>query len=191
MDSDLDGVAKRIADEASLMSPQEGDAHIRQQTKDFPEGIRALLLTMSSHMAEQSRTAAAVLAASLASNDLMHHNLNEERAEAGTDKLVQKLKEHGFYAGLIGFLVCLVLVFVMAPLNPTQWWVIRVLMCMCGALVSTAFCGFLNVKARIGVLAMAAGGGFGIFVITYFFNPPSLPPVEAGADQSQESAAIK
>ena len=156
---EADARAKDIAERAALLSPDEGDRLIREETKDFPAGMRSLLLAQSAKYAEVKR-------------------MNEQSNQGEMQRFAMKLQKWGFWAGFGSFLIALILVFVFPKITPAQWWVIRVMLCLSGACISAAFSGVINVKGTIGVFAISAAGGFGIFILTFFFNPPSLDPVE-------------
>lgn len=175
---EADAAATQIAEEAARLSPEEGDRLIREQTKDFPSGLRTLLLTQSSKLAEHKRLSDAQL------------SIEERRGESLTEKMAAQARDHGrreavgafrrktFWVGVVGILISVVLVFSFSQMNAQQWFTLRLMLSGSVALVSYAFAGSIGVEGRIGAYVISAAGGFAVFCLTYLVNPPPLPPIE-------------
>jgi hypothetical protein len=151
--------AKQIAERAALLPPTEGDRLIRAETKDFPDGIRQLLMMYSAKLAEQIRI----------------ERRPATRRKSRTESSNPQLKVAGFVTGVAALATVVILIVqIPAPTAP-QWWVFRFVASLGGAGFTTALCGFLELKTRWHVLALVAGGGFAVFCLTYLWNPPALP----------------
>lgn len=162
---ELNAKAMKVATQAAQLSPKEGDQFIRDNTQDFPDGIKALLLTISAQRAEEKRNSEAKLKMATSNN-------RHERSHSM--KILNKSTSIGI--GLI--VVALTLLFAFPHLTPAQWFGIRLMLVIAVCLLSNLLSGALNVKGNVGRFAIAATAGFAMFVILYFWNPPSLPPVE-------------
>jgi hypothetical protein len=152
--------AKRLAERAALLPPEEGDRLIRMETKDFPDGIRQLLMTFSAKLAEQIRL-----------------ERGRTQRETAPDAANPNLKTAGFIIGVAALTSVLTLVVFIPTPTPPQWWVFRFVASLGGAGFTTALCGFLELRAKWHVLAVVAGGGFAVFCLTYLWNPPALAAV--------------
>ena len=168
---ELNARAIEIAEHASQLSSAAGDEYIRAHTRDFPDGIRLLIITMSSKNADERRHASTKI-------NIATSIQRDDRKQS------QKILTLSVQLGLAIFVIALILVFVFPDLRPAQWFTVRLLLIIGACLFSNLFSGALNVKGTIGRFAIAATAGFAVFVLTYFFNPPSLPPVESPKTQA-------
>ena len=153
--------AKRIAERAALLPPREGDRLIRAETRDFPEGMRQLLMMYSAKLAEQIRIERGVTARATMTEATSVH-----------------LKLAGFVIGVAALAAVLILIVWIPAPTAAQWWIFRFVASLGGAGFTTALSGFLELRARWHVLLLVASGGFAVFCLTYLWNPPALEAMQ-------------
>lgn len=158
---EIEAMAKELADRAILLSPENGDKLIRSEALKFPEGIKRLLLQDSARFAEQKR---------IFSTMAKH---TKELAEASRN---HTLKVWGARVGVGGLLLALLVVLIIPHPSTPQMIVIRLIAAMGAAGFASVLTGFLEIKAKWGILVIIGGGGFAVFWLTYFYNPPAVTP---------------
>ena len=80
-----------------------------------------------------------------------------------------------FVFGVVFLAVLLALIVWIPNPTPAQLMLFRITIALAAGGIAAVIPGFLNVNISLGKrLVIAAGGALAVFIITYFYNPPSI-----------------
>ncbi|MFL6448882.1 MAG: hypothetical protein ACJ746_14525 [Bryobacteraceae bacterium] len=163
-----------------LLMTQSGTAGFRSLTSRKELSQKVVSITHVHHNEKIDISRARITNGSINVNTGQQENIT---AAAGGSKMTEKYLAYIF--GTVFLAGLLALVTINPKLTPTQWFVYRIVLAIAAAGVAAVIPGFLTVRVP---KYIRAGGALAIFIIVFWFNPPTLSSDFSGQDNTSSTA---